>query len=733
MASPYTQDINKTVQATRNQNKASYSEQLVGLFGKYVQKEQERAKENVKKLDTDFVFEKQKINANIKNYNKVLTLQETIRNEYNGSNEAYARAQVNNQYQQDVANHYNMQGKEGFQIFDDYTDVGTQDFLKARTANYTAKLDKMFTTAESINLGENVDTSYVDSLFTNQINNLPDSARGKGWSILGDLIAGQGLKVGNDYSVTRKDILDRVYSDIPNKELGSLGEDFKNLYTIDKGLAKQFRKEIVGNKKVGTSVNTVSSVATETFMGKEVRFRESYMTYIDENGRQQHTPVNRTALGDNELFIDPADMQGFIKIYSDQGKKNWSEMQTDGKSVSEIVKTLGKDLANFSNPDENTIRAAWANPQNTKAIKALYDDWSVQNGFAKIARGASFNSSVVVPVAGAADKEGYLTFDSYRKQEMNKSLDLLAVDGNQTPAEMGDSTAVVNGRGEPVGYVVEGKSYQSDDWQQTVNGTNPALTNDQGDMVTIAQYSITKLGLENPKLMDRLEAEYNKGDTTNVSKEGLYFNPDNPFILSVEELEALGMPEAVRPTEFGYNLETEDFVMRNARTLRDSNPEYGESSFNAFRIPGRYYLENAGDVIEAMDLESLSNEQLLTLNDSVENNLPEMLGLPEDVNLDRRSSTGLRPGPDRGDLFAEPQVNKQLKIRIRAELQGRFGGEGIYKRGTDTDAKYYMKSSKDREEIPSSWWADYFIGTPESTETARPGKKRGTKYSPKGN
>jgi hypothetical protein len=326
-----------------------------------------------------------------------------------------------------------------------------------------------------------------------------------------------------------------------------------------------------------------------------------------------------------------------------------------------------------------------------------------------------------------------MTFDSYRKQEMNKSLDLLGVDGNQTPAEMGDSTAVVNGGGEPVAYVIEGKSYQSNDWQQTVNGTNPALTNDQGDMVTISKYSITKLGLDNPKLMDRLETEYNKGDTTNVSKEGLYFNPDNPFILSVEELEALGMDEAVRPTEFGYNLKTEEFVMRNARTLRDSNPEYGESSFNAFRIPGRYYLENAGDVIEAMDLESLSNEQLLTLNDSVGNNLPEMLGLPEDVNLDRRSSTGLRPGPDRGDLFAEPQVNKQLKIRIRGELQGRFGGEGIYKRGTDTDAKYYMKSSKDREKIPSSWWADYFIGTPESTETARPGKKRGTKYSPKGN
>ena len=737
MASPYTQDINKTVAATRNQNKASYSEQLVGLFGKYVEKEQERAQENVKKLDTDFVFEKQKINANIKNYNKVLTLQDTIRNDYNGSNEAYARAQVNKQYQQDVANHYNMQGKEGFQIFDDYTDVGTQDFLKARTANYAAKLDKMFTTAESINLGENVDTSYVDSLFTNQINNLPDSARGKGWSILGDLIAGQGLKVGNDYSVTRKDILDRVYSDIPNKELGSLGEDFKNLYTIDKGLARQFREEIVGNKKVGTNVNTVSSVATEQFMGKEVRFRESYMTYIDANGRQQHTSTTRTAMSDDELFIDPADMQGFIKIYSDQGKKNWSEMQTEGKSVSEIVKTLGKDLANFSNPDENTIRAAWANPQNTKAIKALYDDWSVQNGFSEIAQGAGFGTTVVVPVAGASDKKGYLSFDSYRKQEMQKSLDLLGTDSTKTPAEMGDSDAVLNGENETVAYVVAGNSYTSTEWSQTVKGTNPALTDDTGKMVPLSQYAITKLGLENSKLLERLEAEYNKGDTTNVSKEGLYFNPDNPFILNLEELEALGMDEAVRPTEFGYNLETEEFVMRNARTLRDSKPQYGESNFNALRVPGRYYLENASDVIEAMDLESLSNGQLLTLNQA---SLSKEMGLPKDVKLDKRSTSGYSPLPDLGDFFSEPKVGKQLELRIREELQKRLGGDvkfmGIGQGGKGPqDAKTYMRyASKDiYEPIDSAWWADYFIGTPEGTDVPRPGKKRGTKYSPKGN
>ena len=582
MASPYTQDINKTVAATRNQNKASYSEQLVGLFGKYVQKEQERAEENVKKLDTDFVFEKQKINSNIKNYNKVLTLQDTIKNDFGGDTRAYARDFENKRYQQDIASHLNKQGKEGFQIFEDYTDVGSQQYLESRVNNRTAKLDKMFATAANINLGEGTDSNYVDSLFTNEINNLPDSARGKGWSILGDLIAGQGLKVGNDYSVTKKDILSRVYSNLPNQELGTLAEDYKNYYTRDKGLAKEFLKNVLPNVKTGTNVNTVSSVETQTFMGQEVRYIESYITYINKNGKQEHSGVTRTALNEDEIFIDHEIMQGLVNVYSNEGRKKWEEMHAKKIPVNEIIKTLGKDLNNFANPSEAGIKAAWANPQNTKAIKALYDDWSVQNGFSKIATGSGFGTTTVVPVAGASEKEGYMTFDSYRKQEMQKSLDLLSTDANEIPEEMGASDAIVTGGGESVAYIVAGNSYSNSDWTATVKGTNPALTDDTGDMVTLSQYSITKLGLDNPKLMDRLEAEYNKGDTTNVSKEGLYFNSDNPFILNVEELEALGMDKAVRPHEFGYNLETEDFVMRNARTLKDSNSADNLTGFQDF-------------------------------------------------------------------------------------------------------------------------------------------------------
>jgi hypothetical protein len=737
MASPYTQDINKTVAATRNQNKDSYSEQLVGLFGKYVEKEQERAQENVKKLDTDFVFEKQRINANIKNYNKVLTLQDTIRNNFGGDTRAYARDFENKRYQQDIASHLNKQGKEGFQVFEDYTDVGSQQYLESRVNNRTAKLDKMFATAENINLGVGTDSNYVDSLFTNEINNLPDSARGKGWSILGDLIAGQGLKVGNDYSVTKKDILSRVYSNLPNQELGALAEDYKNYYTRDKGLAKEFLTNVLPNVKTGTNVNTVSAVQTQMFMGQEVRYIESYITYTNKNGKQEHSGVTRTALNEDEIFIDYQVMQGLVNVYSNQGREKWEEMHAKKIPVNEIIRTLGKDLNNFASPSEAGIREAWANPQNTKAIKILYDDWSVQNGFSKLAEGASFNTTVVVPVANAADKKGYLSFDSYRKQEMQKSLDLLGTDSTKTPAEMGDSDAVLNGENETVAYVVAGNSYASTEWSQTVKGTNPALTDDTGKMVPLSQYAITKLGLENSKLMERLEAEYNKGDTTNVSKEGLYFNPDNPFILNLEELEALGMDEAVRPTEFGYNLETEEFVMRNARTLRDSKPQYGKSNFNALRVPGRYYLENASDVIEAMDLESLSDGQLLTLNQA---SLSKEMGLPKDVKLDKRSTSGYSPLPDLGDFFSEPKVGKQLELRIREELQKRLGGDvkfmGIGQGGKGPqDAKTYMRyASKDiYEPIDSAWWADYFIGTPEGTDVPRPGKKRGTKYSPKGN
>lgn len=741
---PYTQDINVAVEATRKANTPSISEQLTGILTNYITKAQERAEQNVQNLQSDFVVEKQSLNTKIKDYNRVIEIQNDIRDNYNGNVEAYARAQVNKQYQNDVANHYNLQGKEGFQIFDDYVDINpdkpgvqneTQDFLKSRTLNYTDRLNKIFETASNINLQEGVDSSYVDNLFTNQINQLPDSVRGKGWGVLGDLIAGQGFKLGQDYSVTRQDILDRVYSDLPSQVMGELSEQFKGLYTVDKKLAQKFREEIVPNKKVGTAVNTYSEINSATFMGQEVRFRESYMTYIDANGQQQQTEIVRTPMSEDEVFIDPETMSKFVMTYTDQAKKQWAEMAADGKSLNEIITALGKDINNFRNATVDGIKNQWAGAQNAKAVKTLYDDWTVQNGYATVEQ-AGFSGTTIVPVEGAKDKEGFLTFSQWRNKQINETIALMGLDDTGDDSQMGNSEPIKTEEGATISYVVGNQSYTSSTWQETVNGTNEAVVNDDGETVKFSEYTLEKLGLSNPKLLAQLEKEFKQGDFIQVDSNGLYYNPENPFILNLRELEAIGITNAVRPIEFGYDIVNEDFVMRDAKTFRDSNPELGKASFNALRMPGRYYLENAEELINSMDLESLTEGQLLTLSSA---NLTEELGLPKDVKLDRRATSGFSPLPDIGDFFAEPKNRKKLNLRIRDELQKRFGGDvkfmGIGQGGKGPqDAKTFMRfASSDRNEpIPSSWWADYFIGTPEGPSPKRPGQKRGTKYAPQG-
>jgi len=741
---PYTQDVNVAVEATRKANTPSISEQLTGVLTNYITKAQERAEQNVQNLQSDFVVEKQSLNTKIKDYNRVIEIQNDIRDNYNGNVEAYARAQVNKQYQNDVANHYNLQGKEGFQIFDDYVDINpdkpgvqneTQDFLKSRTLNYTDRLNKIFETASNINLQEGVDSSYVDNLFTNQINQLPDSVRGKGWGVLGDLIAGQGFKLGQDYSVTRQDILDRVYSDLPSQVMGELSEQFKGLYTVDKKLAQKFREEIVPNKKVGTAVNTYSEINSATFMGQEVRFRESYMTYIDANGQQQQTEIVRTPMSEDEVFIDPETMSKFVMTYTDQAKKQWAEMAADGKSLNEIITALGKDINNFRNATVDGIKNQWAGAQNAKAVKTLYDDWTVQNGYATVEQ-AGFSGTTIVPVEGAKDKEGFLTFSQWRNKQINETIALMGLDDTGDDSQMGNSEPIKTEEGATISYVVGNQSYTSSTWQETVNGTNEAVVNDDGETVKFSEYTLEKLGLSNPKLLAQLEKEFKQGDFIQVDSNGLYYNPENPFILNLRELEAIGITNAVRPIEFGYDIVNEDFVMRDAKTFRDSNPELGKASFNALRMPGRYYLENAEELINSMDLESLTEGQLLTLSSA---NLTEELGLPKDVKLDRRATSGFSPLPDIGDFFAEPKNRKKLNLRIRDELQKRFGGDvkfmGIGQGGKGPqDAKTFMRfASSDRNEpIPSSWWADYFIGTPEGPSPKRPGQKRGTKYAPQG-
>ena len=99
--------------------------------------------------------------------------------------------------------------------------------------------------------------------------------------------------------------------------------------------------------------------------------------------------------------------------------------------------------------------------------------------------------------------------------------------------------------------------------------------------------------------------------------------------------------------------------------------------------------------------------------------LPFKLGLPSDISLDSRKTSGLTPLPGLSDLFAKDKVRVQLRNRIEDELDKREYSGPILMASTE---------GGDFEEIPNSWWNRYRIETPRGVVNTR-GLTRGSKYN----
>ena len=158
--------------------------------------------------------------------------------------------------------------------------------------------------------------------------------------------------------------------------------------------------------------------------------------------------------------------------------------------------------------------------------------------------------------------------------------------------------------------------------------------------------------------------------------------------------------------------------------LAQMQSSLSEVDFNPMPLDGGYYLKNADKLVAEMDLNSLSEGQLLTLrlntmpgNVGRNSQLPFKLGLPSDISLDSRKTSGLGPLPDIGDLFAKDKVRVQLRNRIKSELDKR-----------DYSGRIQMARKEDFEEIPDEWWAQYMIENPTGVVNTR-GLTRGSKYN----
>jgi len=180
----------------------------------------------------------------------------------------------------------------------------------------------------------------------------------------------------------------------------------------------------------------------------------------------------------------------------------------------------------------------------------------------------------------------------------------------------------------------------------------------------------------------------------------------------------------------------------NKSSIADEIPSLSEVDFNATPGIGGYYLKNADLLISKMDLQGLSDGQLLTLRATTlpsgpgdEGTLPQKLGLPKDISLDESKTSGMIPGLDIGDVFRAPKVREQLRQRIEDEMEIRMSKGKVFGRDRSSSnpaTVMMMAKRKDFEDIPEDWWKQYVISNPIGISPPRGAAGRGTKYNPQG-
>jgi hypothetical protein len=608
---PYTQDITPTVKALEKSRKPSYSEQAFDLLTTYVDKQNQKINDNLKTLQSDFTFEKQKLNKDIGNYRKILEIQEEINKTYGGDVRAYARADRIKAYKNQVADYYNLKGDEGFKIYDEPDSVFAE-YVQPQVDTMVTNLNNAFTTAEKLDFSKDFTPDQIDKLFLQEINKLPKASQKDIAGTIGDLFMGKGLNLETDYNGARQQILDRIYSTVPNEELGKLGETLQNLYTVDPQLAQKFEKEIVPNVKVGTDQTIVSDTQEIPLPdGSKQKVNVSFIQYIDNQGKVQSTSKSVTPLYtvESDALVDLQTAKTFISSLNPEGQKIYKAQREDGKSYNETVQEIVKDPSLFKDEDFENFRGQVYSPSGQQIFNKIYNQWLVENNFAKADIMNPTAAPKILEDVKAILDEGkmyknkagveYVDFQDYIQQYIiNPYQAGRGPIGTQEVLGKNSKEIVTTETGgqKIKAYEINSKSFETPLFNQSMSGDNPNIIDDSNNQISLPVYVAQSLNIED-KLED-LQEDYNNKSFTMVSPEGIYFNKENPVIVPQENLSAIGIQDIQEDIEFGYDIQSGKVVVRPVskpiveEPLKDDTTLTGFEEFNqSMRERGRQVKE----------------------------------------------------------------------------------------------------------------------------------------------
>lgn len=580
-------------------------------------KYEEQVSENLKLLQDEKIYEKQKVKNNLAGLNDFYKIQENIKTNFDGDVRAWAFDFESKKLQREALNRHGLQQTEDAKFNVNFPSEAMGGFLDSRTDNLVSRYNDI-----TSNL-QNIKTPYRDLA---KADSFVDTAYQKGLEGLApdlkfDLVKsgrsffdGQGLGAESPADL-RKRFNSNMMKNSDFASIQPLNASIKALYMYDPSLV-QIQKDIIKNADIKKDFNTTIGETYDRVIkdrdakgkltGKEFtqKVYDVKSTWVDTQGKFQEE--SRTVVSDNRNTTPATDItqyQTHLNYLQPEGHEEYSNLiENNGYTPQgawlKLKNEYGKDTDTIK--QEGNLAALRQGAQASwKDLQASYFvDTLSENTFGAATKTSSYRTDIQNFLDGKGKKpdDFYRSFDDYA-QSLDKTSAILS--GNYTKLnprlveEMPGSSIVI----------MKEELSDSPEWKDFI-GSEEAVIVIKENM----------LGIKGP-LEDQYTNDYKNNINDNVSKEGNFFinyfseedkikkglillpetDPNNPDAKTIKEVTGLD-PEAFQneKVEIGYNFRTNTPVFKKLGLPlpRDPNLDGGDDD----GITEKTWLQKTNDV-----------------------------------------------------------------------------------------------------------------------------------------
>ena len=577
-------------------------------------KYEEQVSDNLKLLQDEKIYEKQKVKNNLAGLNDFYNIEKNITDSFDGDVRAWAFDFESKKLQREALNRHGLQQTDDAKFNVNFPSEAMGGFLDSRTDNLVSRYNAIKTNLQ------NVKTPYRDLA---KADSFVDTAYQKGFEGLApdlkfDLVKsgrsffdGQGLGAENPADL-RKRFNSNMMKNSDFASIQTLNASIKALYMYDPSLV-QIQKDIIKNADIKKDFKTTVGETYDRVIkdrdakgkltGKEFtqKVYDVKSSWVDTQGKFQEE--SRTVVSDNKNTTPATDMtqyQTHLNYLQPEGHEEYYNLienkgYTPQGAWLNLKNEYGKDTDTLK--QEGNLAALRDGAQASwKDLQASYFvDTLSENTFGAATKTSSYRKDIQNFLDGAGKKPNdfYRTFNDYLQ-----SLD-------KTAALKSGNYSNINPRyveGIPGSSIVIMKEELSDspEWKDFI-GSEESVIAIKEDM----------LGIKGV-LEDQYTNDYKNNINDNVSKEGNFFvnyfseeeklarglillpeaNPNNPDAKTIKEVTGLDA-EAFgnNSVEIGYNFRTNTPVFKVvAIATPEPSPEITEE------ITEKTWLQKTNDV-----------------------------------------------------------------------------------------------------------------------------------------